>query len=162
MKQVFFAVLSATAILLAAQGAKAQTNLQVFYDLGSDRQCVTTTLEGFYNDNWGNTFFFVDHDYPVSKDQNDHINGTYWEIARCFNFWQDSPLNFLSLQLEYNGGAYRGYDIKHALPVWTSSSTLRISATPSTSSSSTSTSPTARKTFHFSLPSSGECRIFLV
>ena len=114
MKQVFFAVLSATAILLAAQGAKAQTNLQVFYDLGSDRQCVTTTLEGFYNDNWGNTFFFVDHDYPVSKDQNDHINGTYWEIARCFNFWQDSPLNFLSLQLEYNGGAYRGYDIKHA------------------------------------------------
>lgn len=114
MKQVFFAVLSAATILLAAQGAKAQTNLQVFYDLGSDRQCVTTTLEGFYNDNWGNTFFFVDHDYPVSKDQNDHINGTYWEIARCFNFWQDSPLNFLSLQLEYNGGAYRGYDIKHA------------------------------------------------
>ena len=43
--------------------AKAQTNIQVFYDFGKDRKHVTTTVEGFYNDKWGNTFFFVDHDF---------------------------------------------------------------------------------------------------
>ena len=40
--------------------AKAQTNIQVMYDFGKDRQNVTTTLEMFKGDNWGSTFFFVD------------------------------------------------------------------------------------------------------
>ena len=116
MKKLLTIAVSAAALLFA-QGAKAQTNLQVFYDFGKDRQVVTTTLEGFYNDAWGNTFFFVDHDYPTSKnlDANKSITGTYWEIARCFNFWQDSSLGFMSLQLEYNGGAYRSYAINHAI-----------------------------------------------
>ena len=56
----------AVATLALSQVAKAQTNIQVFYDFGSDRQQVTTTIEGFYNDNWGNTFFFVDHDSTTS------------------------------------------------------------------------------------------------
>ena len=43
--------------------SSAQTNIQIQYDAGSDRGYVTTTLEGFYNDSWGNTFFFVDHDF---------------------------------------------------------------------------------------------------
>ena len=43
-----------------AQGAMAQTNLQTFYDFGKNRGHFTTTLEGFYGDNWGNTFFFID------------------------------------------------------------------------------------------------------
>ena len=105
----------ASAALLFAQGAKAQTNLQTFYDFGSDRQHFTTTLEGFYNDNWGNTFFFIDHDYN-SKVENKVIapSGTYLEIARCFNFWQDSALAPLSFQFEYNGGVYNGYTINNA------------------------------------------------
>jgi hypothetical protein len=105
----------ASAALLFAQGAKAQTNLQTFYDFGSDRQHFTTTLEGFYNDNWGNTFFFIDHDYN-SRVENKVIapSGTYWEIARCFNFWQDSALAPLSFQFEYNGGVYNGYTINNA------------------------------------------------
>ncbi len=105
-----------SAALLFAQGAKAQTNLQVFYDFGSDRQHVTTTLEGFYNDNWGNTFFFMDHDYN-SKDLNGKTiapSGTYLEIARCLNFWQDSALAPFSLQVEYNGGVYNGFTINSA------------------------------------------------
>ena len=104
-----------SAALLFAQGAKAQTNLQTFYDFGSDRQHFTTTLEGFYNDNWGNTFFFIDHDYN-SKVENKVVapSGTYWEIARCFNFWQDSALAPLSFQFEYNGGVYNGYTINNA------------------------------------------------
>ena len=96
--------------------AKAQTNLQIFYDFGSDRQYLTTTLEGFYNDNWGNTFFFIDHDF--SHKANGGVKaptGTYLEIARCLNFWQDSKLGGLSLQVEYNGGVYKDYYISHAV-----------------------------------------------
>ena len=91
------------AALLFAQGAKAQTNFQTFYDFG--RKHFTTTLEGFHQDNWGNTFFFVDYDYN-NRDGNTVVspNNTYFEIARCLNFWQDSALAPLSLQLEYNGG----------------------------------------------------------
>ena len=95
-----------------AQGAKAQTNLQMFYDFGKDRGIITTTLEGFYGDKWGNTFFFVDYDYQL---KNAAPNGTYFEIARCFNFWQDTPLGGLSVQLEYNGGRYNFYGINNAV-----------------------------------------------
>ena len=98
------------------------TNLQVFYDFGKDRKLVTTTLEGFYNDPWGNTFFFVDYDYNCNKDitgveeqTGKRPGGSYWEIARCFNFWQNTGANFLSLQLEYNGGVYRSYPINHSI-----------------------------------------------
>lgn len=115
-------ILSLTAALALSVPAFAEgstmfngsTNIQLFYDLGVDRQCVTTTLEGFYNDPWGNTFFFVDHDFPVKGDASKSVTGTYWEIARCFNFWQNTPVKDLSVQLEYNGGAYRAYPISHA------------------------------------------------
>ncbi|NLZ19645.1 MAG: DUF5020 family protein [Bacteroidales bacterium] len=118
MKKVFLMAVTSAALLFA-QGAKAQTNLQVFYDFAPDRQHVTTTLEGFYNDNWGNTFFFLDHDY-ASKDLNGKTiapSGTYLEIARCLNFWQDSSLAPLSFQVEYNGGVYNGYTINSAFLV---------------------------------------------
>ncbi len=104
-----------SAALLFTQGVKAQTNLQIFYDFGPDRQHVTTTLEGFYNDNWGNTFFFMDHDYNSRLDGKVIApSGTYLEIARCLNFWQDSGLAPLSLQVEYNGGVYNGFTINSA------------------------------------------------
>ena len=118
MKKVILMAVTAAAMLFA-QGAKAQTNLQIFYDFGPDRQHVTTTLEGFYNDNWGNTFFFIDHDYNT-RDANDKVyapSGTYFEIARCLNFWQDSALAPLSFQVEYNGGVYNGYTINSAFLV---------------------------------------------
>ena len=92
-----------SAALLFAQGAMAQTNFQTFYDLG--RKHFTTTLEGFHQDNWGNTFFFIDYDYN-NRDGNKIIspNNTYFEIARCLNFWSDTPMAPLSFQIEYNGG----------------------------------------------------------
>lgn len=95
------------------------TNLQLFYDFGKDRKFVTSTIEGFYNDPWGNSFFFIDTDYQTKHtDQgNKFISGTYWEIARCLNFWQGSKLGFLSLHVEYNGGVYRAYPINHAFLV---------------------------------------------
>ena len=125
-KRTFLGLAFAAALALAP-AAKAQTNLQVFYDFAPDRQHVTTTLEGFYNDKWGNTFFFVDYDYngksvagrPVSP------SCTYFEIARCLNFWQGTALGDLSLHVEYNGGflinnpqaadgSFIGYGINHA------------------------------------------------
>jgi len=122
-------VLSVSAFAADGEAPKTMfngsTNVQIFYDFATDRQCVTTTLEGFYNDPWGNTFFFIDHDYaPIGSKLNPandpivgpmkYIAGTYWEIARCLNFWQNSAIKDLSLQVEYNGGVYSAYGINHA------------------------------------------------
>ena len=99
-KKIFVAAVAALAL---GATVHAQTNFQTFYDFG--RKHFTTTLEGFHQDNWGNTFFFIDYDYN-NKDGNKVIspNNTYFEIARCLNFWGDSALAPLSLQVEYNGG----------------------------------------------------------
>lgn len=94
---------AAFAVLFFAQGAKAQTNLQTFYDFS--REHFTTTLEGYYGDKWGDTFFFVDYDYNDKiDDKNVGVSGSYFEIARGLNFWQDSALKDFSLHVEYNGG----------------------------------------------------------
>ena len=109
-------LLSFALCLGASALTNAQTNIQIQYDAGSDRGYVTTTLEGFYNDSWGNTFFFVDHDFNARGSLGQVIapGGTYTEIARCLNFWQDSPVAPLSLQVEYNGGVYKGWTINNA------------------------------------------------
>ena len=139
MKKTILSLLGVCAFALSASAASASsqeqpstmgngaTNLQVFYDFGGDRRCVTTTVSGFYNDPWGNTFFFVDHDYnPVGSKLNPDtgltpvmkfISGTYWEIERCLNFWQNSPVGGLSVHLEYQGGVYSKYGINHAFLV---------------------------------------------
>ena len=99
-KKLFVAAVAALAL---GATAFAQTNFQTFYDFG--RKHFTTTLEGFHQDNWGNTFFFIDYDYN-NKDGNKVVspNNTYFEIARCLNFWGDSALAPFSWQIEYNGG----------------------------------------------------------
>ena len=89
MKKVLVA--AAFAALFFAQGVKAQTNFQTFYDFG--RKHFTTTLEGFHQDDWGNTFFFIDYDYN-NKDANGKVvspSGTYFEIARCLNSGRTAP-----------------------------------------------------------------------
>jgi hypothetical protein len=112
------AILTLGIAFAALTVAKAQTNIQVFYDFGKDRKHVTTTVEGFYNDNWGNTFFFVDHDFNNRIDGRLFSpNGTYMEIARCLNFWQNTKLGGLSLHVEYNGGIYNKYAINNAVLV---------------------------------------------
>ena len=94
-------------LLLTCIKAQAQVNMQVFYDFGTDRKFVTMTLEMFKADKWGNTYFFIDHDFNY----NQHVEGpnlapggTYLEIARCLNFWQKTKWAPLSLHVEYNGG----------------------------------------------------------
>jgi len=112
-KKLFLAAVAAFALGTLVH---AQTNFQTFYDFG--RKHFTTTLEGFHQDDWGNTFFFVDYDYNY-KEGNTVVspNNTYFEIARCLNFWQDTPLAPFSLQVEYNGGFGAGSDMTFAFPV---------------------------------------------
>lgn len=95
--------------LLVALNASAQTNLQVFYDFGSDRKIATTTLEGYYGDNWGDTFFFIDYDFNAKKDGTQVGSlGSYFEIARGLNFWQNSKIKNLSAHVELNSGVNFG------------------------------------------------------
>lgn len=75
--------------------AKGQ-NVQLLYDTG--RGCVTSTVEMFRPDSFGSTFFFVDFDYSPK------VCGAYWEIARELCFWQESPLSWLSVHVEFDGG----------------------------------------------------------
>ncbi len=105
--------------LLSVRTALAQVNMQVFYDFGSDRKYVTMTLEMFKADKWGNTYFFIDHDFNYKQHESNADNGvapggTYLEISRCLNFWQNTKLAPLSLQVEYDGGITRSYPINTA------------------------------------------------
>ena len=73
-------------------------NLQVMYDFGNGRKNVTSTLEMFKPDKWGNTFFFVDMEFNGGASKQPSL--AYMEIARCLKFW-DGPI---SAHVEYNGG----------------------------------------------------------
>ena len=113
-KKILAALIAAAASISIAA---AQTNLQTFYDFGKHRGHFTTTLEGFYGDSWGNTFFFIDYDYNLKNTDgvNQAPSGSYMEIARCLNVWHSVPvLNGFSLQVEYNGGEYKKYYINHS------------------------------------------------
>ena len=90
--------------------AKAQADFQLYYDFGSDRQYVSTTFELFKADQYGDTFIFVDH-YFSNKDNREAglysaINGSYFEIERAINFWQDTKLGALSAHIEYDGSSW--------------------------------------------------------
>ncbi|MBQ8221808.1 MAG: DUF5020 family protein [Bacteroidales bacterium] len=83
--------------LLFGTNLKSQAqNVQLFYDL--ERECATSTVEMFKPDSFGSTFFFIDMNYSPK------VTEAYWEIAREFNFWQNSNLSWLSIHAEYNGG----------------------------------------------------------
>lgn len=105
-------LLSTLLIALAVIAVNAQ-NIQLHYDFGgsiydkdmSGRPAVTSTIEMFKPDKWGNTYFFVDMD----------INGqgmasAYWEISRELKFWEAPFL----LHVEYNGGLAKGFSYNNA------------------------------------------------
>ena len=76
-----------------------------------NRGHLTTTLEGFYADDWGSTFFFTDIYHPTDFS---FPTGYYTEIARGFNFWKESAIGALSLHAEWNGGLGNGFGISNA------------------------------------------------
>lgn len=89
-------------LALVAMGTAAQ-NVQLHYDFGhanknlKGRPALTTTLEMFRPDQWGNTFFFVDLNH---KEQG--IESAYWEIAREIRLGKSD----FSAHVEYNGGTF--------------------------------------------------------
>ena len=87
-----------TLFLMVSLASVAQTNLQVLYDLGKGRNYLTTTVEMFKPDKWGNTYLFVDMYYNGGTQHYPSL--AYTEIARCLKFW-NGPL---SAHVEYNGG----------------------------------------------------------
>lgn len=90
----------------------SQTDIQEHYDFGKNRKYLTTTLEMFKADEWGNTYFFVDFDYD--NGENNHTSCSYMEISRTLNLG-DSPFG---MQAEYDGGVGNsdgfGYSIRNA------------------------------------------------
>lgn len=102
----------ALVLLLTTLGAQAQ-DIQLHYDFGRqlyskdqpDRPKLTTTVELFRPDSWGNTFFFVDMNY-----QREGITSAYWEISREFSLGK-LPL---ALHIEYDGGLSNQFSYKNA------------------------------------------------
>ncbi len=77
-------------------------NVQLHYDFGDTRKCLTSTVEMFRPDKSGSTFFFIDMNYNEGD-----INGVslaYWEVARAFKLKKDSNL---AARVEFNGGMGR-------------------------------------------------------
>ena len=84
-------------LFIAASALKAQ-NVQLHYDMGKDRNYLTSTVEMFKPDKWGSTFFFIDMDYGSAGNQG--VSMGYFEISRGIKFWK-SPFE---VHVEYNGG----------------------------------------------------------
>jgi hypothetical protein len=95
------------------QGLNSQ-NIQLHYDFGNSiytkewdgRPVLTSTVEMFKPDKWGNTFFFIDMDYKSSEG----IVSGYWEIARELTFWKPP----FSVHVEYNGGLTKSFPFQNA------------------------------------------------
>lgn len=107
MKKLFVLLL----VLVASITTTQAQNVQLHYDFGhlndnfSTRPKLTTTVEMFKPDKWGNTFFFVDMNYKENG-----VESAYWEIARELKFWK-APV---SLHVEYNGGLSNAFSYKDA------------------------------------------------
>ncbi|MGM0647207.1 MAG: DUF5020 family protein [Bacteroidota bacterium] len=94
MKKLFVSlVLIASTLMLTGQ------NIQLHYDMGKDRNYLTSTIEMYKPDQWGSTFYFVDMDYGIS-DNLKGVNMVYFEIERGIKFWQ-APFE---IHFEYQGG----------------------------------------------------------
>ena len=99
MKKILLSAL----LFIACLPMFAQLNVQMHYDWGnaiygnelSNRPHLTTTVENFKADKWGNTFFFVDLDFGDNT-----MKSVYAEFSREFNLGK-SPF---AAHIEYNGG----------------------------------------------------------
>jgi hypothetical protein len=101
MKKIYIVL----TVLLGSIGANAQ-NVQLHYDFGENRNYMTSTIEMFKPDKWGNTFFFVDMDFSNKK----AAGLSYMEIAREISMGK-LPIN---AHVEFNGGLTNAYSFGNA------------------------------------------------
>ncbi len=117
MKKTLLLLISAFVVSLSLSAQ----NVQLHYDLGrsiykkdlSFRPVLTSTIENFKIDKWGNTFFFVDFDYGSSMQmagKQSSIVTAYWEIAREFTIGVPG----LNAHIEYNGGLNSSFTFNNA------------------------------------------------
>ncbi|GAB1415532.1 DUF5020 family protein [Paludibacter sp.] len=92
MKQLTIAV-----FLFISLSLFSQTNIQLHYDFGANRNYLTSTIERFKPDSNGSLFYFIDFNYSAAGPIE-----AYMEIARELKFW-DAPF---SAHIEYNGGLH--------------------------------------------------------
>lgn len=96
-------------LLLASIGIFAETNIQLHYDFGKDRNYFTSTIERFKPDAHGSLFYFVDFNYNAGGPTE-----AYFEVARKIKLW-NGPF---AAQIEYNGGLFvkgnLGFQINNA------------------------------------------------
>lgn len=108
MKRLVRSAVCLSMLVLLPSLADAQTNLQLFYDFG--RGYATSTFEMYKGDNWGDSFFFIDHYYATRSNREGHlgsaVNGSYFEIERGLNFWKDSKLKDFYVHVEYDGATW--------------------------------------------------------
>ena len=95
-------ILTIMMLMGAAMVGRSQS-VQLHYDLGhalydglSGRPNVTTTVDLYKPDKFGNTFFFTDIDY-----YGDGVAGAYWEFARELDLKKGSRW---AAHMEYDGG----------------------------------------------------------
>jgi hypothetical protein len=82
-------------------------NIQLHYDFGSDRKCLTSTVEMAKADKWGSNFFFIDMNYASPGIKG--VSLAYWEITRGLKL-REGPFE---LHMEYNGGFGQFKDTIH-------------------------------------------------
>ncbi|MEE9464858.1 MAG: DUF5020 family protein [Candidatus Neomarinimicrobiota bacterium] len=90
--------ISLLALIMSASPTRGQ-NLQIHYDLGEDREYLTSTLEMFKPDSSGSTYFFVDFDYDAGNTGSASL--AYWEFIRYFHV---AALPGLSWTIQFNDG----------------------------------------------------------
>ncbi|WP_287827682.1 DUF5020 family protein [Bacteroides sp.] len=108
MKRLFLSL-----CLIISFGTLAAQNIQLHYDFGRSlyneldgRPLMTSTIEHFHPDSWGNTFFFVDMNYTSNG-----VSSAYMEIFRQISFSSKCPIN---LHFEYNGGVIKNGSLNNA------------------------------------------------
>lgn len=109
MRKNFLFLLFALCLGITAQAQ----NVQLHYDFGRmlnradqpSRPNLTTTVEMFRPDSWGNTFFFVDMNYQTAG-----VTSAYWEISREFSLGK-TPL---ALHVEFDGGLSNQFSFNNA------------------------------------------------
>lgn len=109
MKRIYLLL----AFALLSLGKLTAQNVQLHYDFGrqlysatqDERPQLTSTVELFRPDKWGNTFFFIDMNY-----QREGITSAYWEISREFRLGK-LPVN---LHVEFDGGLSNGGSFNNA------------------------------------------------
>ncbi|MCK5782416.1 MAG: DUF5020 family protein [Flavobacteriales bacterium] len=101
MKNLSLFSVIALLALFSSGTVKAQ-NLQLHYDLGAERDFVTSTFEYGKFTEKSNTFMFLDMDYS----RTDGAGLAYWEISHEFKI--NSVYDGFAIHIEYNDGLLFG------------------------------------------------------